>query len=220
MADFRWDIITSYGPMFLKGAVVTIQLTTIGVVCGLVLGLVFSFMRMSKLPLLRWPAIWYVNLFRGTPLFIQLLIVHFAVVPGIFGTSQGPFFSGALTLALNSTAYVSEIFRAGIQSIDKGQMEAARSLGMPHWVAMKEIILPQAFKRMIPPFGNEFIVLLKDSSLVAVIAAPDLTHVGRMAQAATFRPLESYLPVALIYLVLTLTLTRFVNYLERKLDTK
>ncbi len=220
MGDFRWDIVASYGPMFLKGAVVTIQLTMIGIICGLILGLIISFMRMSKVPFIYWPAVWYINIFRGTPLFIQILIIHFAVVPAIFGPSQGPFFSGALALALNSTAYVAEIFRAGIQSIDRGQMEAARSLGMTHWMAMREVILPQAFKRMIPPFGNEFIVLLKDSSLVAIIAAPDLTQAGRMAMAATYRPLEAYLPVAVIYLILTLTLSRFVNYLERKLDTK
>ncbi|OEH86770.1 amino acid ABC transporter permease [Desulfuribacillus stibiiarsenatis] len=220
MYDFDWDVVIDYSPLFIKGVGMTVQLTTIGIIFGMILGLILAFMRLSKNPLFNWPATIYLNIFRGTPLFVQLLVIHLAAIPMIFGTSQGPFFSGSVALALNSAAYISEIFRAGIKSIDKGQMEAARSLGMTHWMAMREIILPQAVKRMIPPFGNEFIMLLKDSSLVAVIAVHDLTQAGRMVMAATFKPWEAYLPVAVLYLMLTLPLTYLVAYLERRLETK
>ncbi|OEF97800.1 amino acid ABC transporter permease [Desulfuribacillus alkaliarsenatis] len=220
MSDFNWNIVVDYSPLFFKGVVTTVQLTVIGITFGLILGLIIAFMRLSKYFFIRWPASLYLNIFRGTPLFVQLLVVHFALIPAIFGTSQGPFFSGAVALALNSAAYISEIFRAGIKSIDKGQMEAARSLGMSHWTAMREIILPQAVKKMVPPFGNEFIILLKDSSLVAVIAVHDLTQAGRMVMAATLSPWEAYLPVAVLYLMLTIPLTYLVSYLERRLETK
>lgn len=220
MSDFRWQIVIDYSPLLMKGVLTTVQLTVLGILFGTVLGLIIAFMRLSNNFIIRWPATIYLNLFRGTPLFVQILIVHFALIPAIFGTSQGPFFSGAVALSLNSAAYVSEIFRAGIKSIDRGQMEAARSLGMSHWMAMREIILPQAVKRMIPPFGNEFIVLLKDSSLVAVIAVQDLTQVGRMIMAAKLAPWEAYLPVAVLYLMLTLPLTYLVDYMERRLDKK
>ena len=220
MFNFDFSIVSAYVPMYLKGVVTTVELTVLGIIFGLIIGLILAFMRLSKYAVVRWPALIYLNIFRGTPLFVQLLVVHFGLIPAIFGASQGPFFSGAVALALNSGAYVSEIFRAGIKSIDRGQMEAARSLGMTHWMAMKEIILPQAIKRMIPPFGNEFIVLLKDSSLVAVISVHDLTQAGRLVMAATLQPWEAYIPVALLYLMLTLPLTYLVAYLERRLESK
>ena len=153
--------------------------------------------------------------FRGTPLFVQILIIHFGVMP-IFMKPVNPIISAIVALSLNSAAYIAEIFRAGIQSIDKGQMEAARSLGMSHVQAMKKVILPQAFKRMIPPLGNEFIVLLKESSLAAIIAAPELLYWGRAAQGAYMRVWEPYLTVAVIYLILTLSLTYLIQYLERR----
>jgi len=220
MFNFDFSTVAAYSPMYLKGVVTTVELTVLGIIFGLILGLILAFMRLSKHAAVRWPAILYLNIFRGTPLFVQLLVVHYGFIPAIFGGSQGAFFSGAVALALNSGAYVSEIFRAGIKSIDRGQMEAARSLGMTHWMAMKDVILPQAIKRMIPPFGNEFIVLLKDSSLVAVIAVHDLTQAGRLVMAATLKPWEAYIPVAILYLMLTVPLTYLVAYLERRLESK
>src|SRR6185312_603109 len=127
-----------------------------------------------------FPFVWYINIFRGTPFLVQIMIIHFGVVP-MFMTPANPIVSAIIALSLNSAAYIAEIFRAGIQSIDKGQMEAARSLGMSHVQAMKLVILPQAVKRMIPPLGNEFIVLLKETSLAAIIAAPELMYWGRVA---------------------------------------
>jgi polar amino acid transport system permease protein len=125
-----------------------------------------------------------------------------------------------LTLSLNSAAYIAEIFRAGIQSIDKGQMEAARSLGMNHVQAMRYVILPQAFKRMIPPLGNEFIVLIKESSLASLVAAPELMYWGRAMQGQYFRVWEPYITAALIYLLLTLSLSFILSRLERRLATE
>ncbi|ANB57339.1 amino ABC transporter, permease, 3-TM region, His/Glu/Gln/Arg/opine family domain protein [Anoxybacillus sp. B7M1] len=213
--DFRFDIIQEYAPFFLKGLGITIFVSIISIVVGSILGLAIGLGKMSTNRLIRFPFEWYVNFFRGTPLLVQMLLVHFGLMP-IFFAQPSATVSLAVSLSLNSAAYVAEIFRAGIQSIDKGQMEAARSLGMTHTQAMRYIILPQALKRMIPPFANEFIVLIKDSSLGAVIAAPELMYWGRAAQGQYYRVWEPYLTVALIYLILTLSLSKLLNYLERK----
>jgi polar amino acid transport system permease protein len=150
---------------------------------------------------------------------VQILLIHFAVVPAILGQTNG-ILAAIITLSMNSAAYIAEIFRAGIQSIDRGQMEAARSLGMTHVQAMKSVILPQAFKRMIPPLGNEFVVLIKESSLASLIAAPELMYWGRAMQGQYFRVWEPYLAAAAIYLVLTLSLSFLLNHLERRLATE
>ncbi|WP_047153562.1 amino acid ABC transporter permease [Aneurinibacillus tyrosinisolvens] len=209
--------------MFIRGVGYTILFTSVGVTLGTLLGLLFGLGRLSKNPLARFPSILYVTIFRGTPLFVQILIIHFAAIPAIWGLfdAEPPsaIFSGFVALSLNAGAYIAEIFRAGIQSIDKGQMEAARSLGMDHGQAMRSIILPQAFKRMIPPLGNEFIALLKDSSLLAIIAAPELAYAGDSTAKSTFARWESYLTIAAGYLMLTLVISRFVAYLEKKFST-
>jgi polar amino acid transport system permease protein len=174
---------------------------------------------MSSKKLLSLPFTWYITFFRGTPFMVQILLIHFAVVPLFLGETNA-ITAAILSLSLNSAAYIAEIFRAGIQSIDRGQMEAARSLGMTHVQAMKFVILPQAFKRMIPALGNEFIVLIKDSSLAALIAAPELMYWGRAMQGQYYRVWEPYLTAAAIYLVLTLTLSFLLTRLERRLATE
>lgn len=143
-------------------------------------------------------------------------MIHSALIPGIFGHSLGYFVSGTLALVLNSAAYNAEIIRAGIQSIEKGQMEAARSLGMTQNIAMKNIILPQAFRRMVPPLGNELIALLKDSSLVTIIAANDLLYAGKVVAGASFRFWEPYLTVAILYLCLTYVFGKIISYVENR----
>ncbi|HEY4553240.1 MAG TPA: amino acid ABC transporter permease [Bacillaceae bacterium] len=217
--DIRFDIIIDYAPYFLKGTLLTIGLSLGSILIGLLLGLLIGLGKMSSNSLLRLPFIWYINFFRGTPLLVQILLIHFGVVP-LFMSPANPIVSAILALSLNSAAYIAEIFRAGIQSIDRGQMEAARSLGMSHRQAMKLVILPQAVKRMIPPLGNEFIVLLKESSLGAIIAAPELMYWGRAAGGQYIRVWEPYITVALIYLVLTLSLTHLMNYIERRMKTE
>lgn len=213
MFGFDFSIVYAYRSLYLKGALMTIEVTLIAVILGTILGLFIGMMRLSKRPWISYPAIWYIDLFRGTPLLVQIMIIHFALIPSIIGHSSW-WASAIISLTLNSAAYIAEIFRAGIQSIDKGQMEAARSLGMKHGQAMRHIIIPQAFRRMIPPLGNESITLLKDSSLLMVISVKELMYAGKTVLGATFSPWEAYLPVAFIYLVLTLGLTRFVKYLE------
>lgn len=207
--DYRW--------FYLEGALYTIIVTFISIILGTIVGLIFGLFRLSKLPVLHYPALWYIDVIRGTPLLVQIMIIHYALIPTIFGHSLGPWVSAIFALTINSGAYIAEIFRAGIQSIDKGQMEAARSLGMKHGQAMRYIILPQAFKRMLPPLGNEFIVLLKDSSLLMVISFYELMYAGKTILGATTRAWEAYIPVAVIYLIITLGLSRMVNLMERRI---
>ncbi|MBS4174874.1 amino acid ABC transporter permease [Bacillus sp. FJAT-49736] len=217
--DFRFDLVEQYMPYFLRGTLITIEFSILGIIFGTIVGLIIGIGKMSENRVIRFPFVWYINFFRGTPLFVQILLVHFAVIPTLTGKTNA-FLALVVALSINSGAYISEIFRAGIQSIDRGQMEAARSLGMTHRQAMRLVILPQAVKRMIPPLGNEFIVLIKDSSLGAVIAAPELMYWGRAMQGQYYRPWEPYLTVALIYFVLTLLLTYLVNYIERRVSTE
>jgi glutamine transport system permease protein len=217
--DFRMDIIVEYAPFFVKGTLLTIGFSLAGILIGTVLGLMIGLGKMMKNRFLALPFDLYITFFRGTPLFVQILLIHFGVVP-IFSGETNAVIAAIIALSLNSAAYISEIFRAGIQSIDSGQMEAARSLGMTHVQAMRYVILPQAAKRMIPPLGNEFVTLIKESSLAAVIAAPELMYWGRAMSGQYFRVWEPYLMVALIYLVLTLSLSFLLNLIERRLKTE
>ncbi|MFT8323662.1 MAG: amino acid ABC transporter permease [Bacillus sp. (in: firmicutes)] len=216
--DFQISIIVEYAQFFLKGAMLTIGLSLAGILIGTCLGLLMGIGKIMRNKILAFPFICYITFFRGTPLLVQILIVHFGLVPLFTGETNG-IAAGIIALSLNSAAYIAEIFRAGIQSIDRGQMEAARSLGMNHIQAMRYVILPQAFKRMIPPLGNEFIVLLKDSSLISIVAAPELMYWARAMGAQYFRVWEPYLTAAFIYLILTLVISFLLNRLERRLET-
>ncbi|MEK4384061.1 amino acid ABC transporter permease [Aeribacillus sp. FSL K6-2848] len=213
--NFRFDLIAEYAPFFFQGMLVTIGLSLAAIAIGTVLGLFIGIGKIAQNPYIRLPFTWYVTFFRGTPLFVQMLLVHFGLVPLIIGDTNGVI-AAIVALSLNSAAYIAEIFRAGIQSIDKGQMEAARSLGMSHKQAMRYVILPQATKRMIPPLGNEFVVLIKESSIAAIIATPELMYWGRAMQGQYYIVWEPYLTVALIYLVLTLSLSKVLSFVERR----
>jgi len=211
----RLDILIEYWPLLLKGLVNTIRFSLISVILGTILGLLLCFLRLSAFRLLNYINIVYISIFRGTPALVQILIFHFAVLPAI-----GKFpaaVSGVLALSLNSAAYISEIFRAGILSVDRGQMEAARSLGMSYGQAMRYIIMPQAFQRILPPLGNVFISMLKDSSLVSTISIQELAFTGSLISETTLRVWEAWIAVACLYLILTLFLTRVVGRLERKM---
>lgn len=213
----RWDFIEKIMPTLGKASILTLELTVVGIIIGIILGLIASLMRISRIKPLAILSKAYVDFFRGTPLLVQIMIIHYIVLPA-FGKPNA-LLSGFTALGINSGAYVAEIFRAGIQSIDKGQMEAGRSLGMTWWQTMRHIILPQAFKVSIPPLGNEFIALLKDSSLVSVVAVQELMGAGRLIIGRTPRVTETWFSVAIIYLVLTSTISVFVNYTERRLRT-
>ena len=212
---FDMDLVFNSFPLLLIGAGVTIQITVLSTAIGFVIGLIVGVARISHVRLLRMLAEVYVEFFRGTPLLVQIFLFYFAL-PVLTGQRIDPFIAAISACGINSGAYVAEIFRAGIQSVDDGQMEAGRSLGMTWLQTMRYIIVPQAFKRVIPPPGNEFIAMLKDSSLVSVIGFEELTRRGQLIIAKTYGSFEIWMSVAVIYLVMTLTISRFVAYLERR----
>jgi polar amino acid transport system permease protein len=214
------------------GILVTLGVTLMAFIITLGFGLIAALGRLASNGVIRWFTTIYVEVARGIPLLVQLLFWYFAFPSLIrsFGRMiqyqplarflANPFAMAILGLTFCYSAYMSEIYRAGIQSIPKGQNEAARSLGMTHSQAMRHIILPQALRVILPPVGNEFISLLKDSSLVSVVAVADMTRRGREFMAANFIPVETWMMIALLYLVMTLISARLVAWLERKTQTE
>lgn len=214
-----WGLAIESFPILLDGAKITLQFTVVSVFFGSILGLFFALGRMSSNWLVRKLSGAYIDFFRGTPMLVQILIIYIGM-PQLFGFSMPDnyqYIAGYTALSLNCGAYTAEIFRSGIQSIDPGQSEAARSLGMSHAQSMRYIILPQAFKVVVPPLGNEVIAMLKDSSLLAFIAIEDLLYSGKIIVGRTFQPMPVYLMVALMYLVMTMLLSMLVNYTEKRL---
>lgn len=211
---FRADLLEKALPLLLRGAVLTVEITALSLVFGVCGGLALALLRLSPIKALRPPAIAYVEVVRGTPLLMQIYVIYF-VLPAV-GLNLPPFIAGVLALSLNAAAYSSEIFRAGIESLDAGQMEAARSLGMDHSMAMRYVILPQTLRRVLPPLTNEAVALLKDSSLVSVVALAELMRVGKEIATDGGSPTTIYLTVAVIYLAMTLPLTWLVRRLEER----
>ncbi len=243
MFGFHSDVIVEYWPLFVKGALMTVKITVICACLGMILG---TFLGMGRLasaryePMksilhygVRWPVAVYVSFFRGTPLFVQIFLMHFAVLPLFIHPADGLLIAGAAArdiranygamlagicaITLNSGAYMCEIFRAGIQSLDKGQMESARSLGMSYWQAMRHIILPQAFRRMLPALGNNAIAILKDSSLVSAIGLAELAYAARTVAGASARYWEPYITISCVYWMMTLLLACAIRKLEQHL---
>ena len=201
-------------PLFLAGVWMTARLAFISMLLGLPIGLLLSLARVQPVRWVSVPAAVYVEIVRGTPLLVQILFIYF-VLP-TFGLHLPAFTSGVIALTLNSAAYIGEIFRAGMNSIDAGQMEAARSLGMSYPQAMRRVILPQTFRRVVPPMTNESIALLKDSSLVSVIGLTELARTGQELASRYAAPLTVWPVIALLYLALTFPLTRLAEVLERR----
>ena len=241
--SFRFDIIYEYREMFVYGALMTLGLTAASTLGGTILGLIGALARIIRfekgglpLKMLAWLirniSLLYVTVFRGTPLFVQIFIWYFiwavALINPVDGwlisgdlavelrRNYGAIIAGTLALTVNAGAYITEIFRAGIQSIDKGQIEAARSLGLSYPQAMRYVILPQAFRRMLPPLANEFITLLKDSSLLSAIAVAELAYVQRTISGRYSVYEEPLYTIALIYLVMTIGLSWFFSWLEKR----
>lgn len=210
----HWSVLVGALPVLAGGAKLTLELTALTLVFGVTLGLVVALVRISGIVPLRTAATFYVEVVRGTPLLMQIYVIYF-VLPA-FHISVQPFVAGVMALSLNAAAYTSEIFRAGIESIDSGQMEAARSLGMDYTAAMRWVILPQTLRRVLPPLTNEAVALLKDSSLVSVVALNDLMRNGKEIATNNGDPITIYFAVAVFYLVMTLPLT----YLVRRLETR
>lgn len=211
-----------------NGIWTTISITGLSFLLVMVFGLFVALGRLSKIGIVKGIATVYVEIIRGIPMLVQLIFWYFAfpsLIQGIGDLLNIAAFSNykanalamaILGLTVGYSAYMSEVYRAGIQSISRGQMEAARSLGMTYFQAMRYVILPQAIRVILPPVGNEFITLLKDSSLVSVVAVADITRRGREFMAANFIPIQTWVMVALIYLVMTLLATRLVTWMERE----
>ena len=210
-----FELIQRALPILLMGAGVTIEITAFSVAIGFFIGLFVGIARISQFKILRIMAAVYADCIRGTPLLVQIFLIYFAL-PMTIGQRVEPFIAAVAACGINSGAYVSEIFRAGIQAIDVGQMEAGRSLGLTWWQTMRFIILPQAFKNILPPLGNEFIAMLKDSSLVSVIGFEELTRRGQLIIAQTYGSFEIWMTVAVLYLIMTMAISRIVAFLEKR----
>jgi len=216
--EWRFDVVIKNLPFLLQGIMMSVAVALASMAVGLITGMVAALARLSKNPWLSASAYCYVEFFRTTPMLVQLVWVYYCL-PIIFNLSFGPFASSIIALGLNAGAFFSEIFRAGITSIAKGQTEAALALGMTTRQAFRRIILPQAITRMLPPIGSNWISLIKDSSLVSAIALADLMYRGRVLSSITYRPLEILTVTAILYFLLTYPQSIWVNWLHRKYAT-
>lgn len=205
-----------------SGVIVTLEITIFSVMIGVALGLVVALGKLSSFKAVKIIFSVYVEILRGTPLVVQALIVY-AGVPmliqqyGLDFTWEDPVMASILVCGINSSAYVAEIIRSGLQAVDKGQMEAARSLGMTHFQAMRFIIVPQAFRIILPALANEFIALLKETAVLSVISLVEVTRRSMLWVAATFQAWPAYLGTAIVYLSITIPLSRIVAYMERRM---
>jgi polar amino acid transport system permease protein len=202
-------------PGFLEAALVTLQITAVALVLGTILGLVFALMKISRSKVLQAIANCYITVIRGTPLIVQIMFLYFGITSLIVLSG---FWAGAIALGIHNGAYIAEIFRGAIQGIDKGQREASSSLGMTRAQSMRRIVFPQALKRSIPPLGNQFIITLKDSSLVYIISVQELFALANREAAQSFQSLETYLVVGVYYLVLVMIFTYILKLYENKLN--
>src|SRR6266704_1475673 len=219
---FRWDVIWQnlFSVQFLNAAWTTLWLAAVAQTCGTIIGLFLALMRISPIPFLSWPARFYIWLFRGSPLLVQILILY----DGVPEISQDltpfltPYVCVLIALSLNEGAYMAEIIRAGITSVEAGQMEAAKSLGMRYSLAMRRIVLPQAARVVVPPLGNEFNNMLKTTSIASVIGFLELTHTAEILGSPTFSIFELLVLATLYYLLLTTLWGYIQNWIENRLD--
>ena len=209
------ELIIKYWPLFLEGATTTVLLSFFSVIVGVGCGTLMALARLSTNKFLSKAAKVYIDIIRGTPLLVQLYLVYFGLAT-VFDLND--FVSGVIDVSVNTTAYIAEIIRSGIQSVNKGQMEAARSMGMPKRMAMRQIILPQAMKNILPAIGNEFATLIKETSIVSLIGIHDLMYSSDTVRGATFTVFIPLLMTAFLYFVMTTTIAFFMDKLERKLQ--
>lgn len=209
------ELIIKYWPLFLEGATTTVLLSFFSVIVGVGCGTLMALARLSTNKFLSKAAKVYIDIIRGTPLLVQLYLVYFGLATVL---DLNDFISGVIAVSVNTTAYIAEIIRSGIQSVDKGQMEAARSMGMPKRMAMRQIILPQAMKNILPAIGNEFATLIKETSIVSLIGIHDLMYSSDTVRGATFTVFIPLLMTAFLYFVMTTMIAFFMDKLERKLQ--
>ncbi|WP_213016886.1 amino acid ABC transporter permease [Desemzia sp. RIT 804] len=210
------ESLLTYLPLYFKGAGYTISLSFFAIIIGVLLGSILAVIKMSKNPFLNKPASAYIQLVRGTPMLVQLFIIYYGLY--VINIELPDFVSGVVTVALNSAAYIAEIIRAGIQAVDKGQMEAARSIGMSYKKAMQQIIFPQALKNILPTLGNEFVTLIKESSIISVVGMHDLMYNAQVVAGATYSPFVPYVIVAVFYFFMTTGASKLVNTYEKRLQ--
>ncbi|CEJ14137.1 putative glutamine ABC transporter permease protein GlnM [bacterium YEK0313] len=215
---YQWNffIIQQYAHLFVKGLGFTLAFTVVTIVAGGVLGLVLGLARLSQSRFVNWPLIAVIELFRCTPLLVLIIWFYYAM-PVLTGVQLSAVVAGGLVLTLYTAAFYAEIFRGGVASIETGQWDAARALGLTWIGLMRLVILPQAVRRMIPPLMNQSVLQLKNTSLVSVIAVPDLLYQGELITAETYRPLEVYTVVAMLYFAVLLPLTLYAQRLEQRL---
>lgn len=209
--------ISKYGSFFLKGIKITILISLIGVALGSILGAFVALMKLSKIKIISWIASIYIEILRGTPMLVQVFIVFFGITAAL-GLDISALVCGTIALVINSSAYIAEIIRAGINAVDKGQMEAARSLGLNYRQTMKSVIMPQAIKNILPGLGNEFVTLIKESSIVSTIGVGEIMFNAQVVQGISFDPFTPLLVAAALYFVLTFVLTRIMNMIEGRLN--
>jgi glutamine transport system permease protein len=213
------DTITSILPYLIGGLKVTLYIFAIAIVLGFVIGLVVALFRLAPFKILNWIAKVFVDIIRGTPFIVQLFFLYFGL-NSLEWVSLDNTTAGIITVGINAGAYFSEIIRAGIQSIDKGQTEAARSLGLTGGQNMRYVVLPQAFRRMLPTITNQSIISLKDTSLLPVIGIADLTQQGEIQSSATFEAFNVWLTVGIMYFIIIYLLTLLANFLERRFELR
>ena len=221
---FDFSFIGENLPRYLDGVKMTLLISLVSVIFGVVFGSILCFMKSSnigiwKIKPLKIIAVVYIEVIRATPMILQILMVY-AGSNMVFNLDLSAFTSAVIAISINSSAYVAEIIRAGIDSVDKGQMEAARSLGMNKAMAMRLIIIPQAVRTILPAIGNEFVAVIKESSMASVIGVTELIFNAKVVIGATYLPIESYLIAAGFYFIITFPLGRLMNYLERRLNSK
>jgi polar amino acid transport system permease protein len=212
--------IGSSAAQFAEGAKVTVELTIVAGIFGVVFGVLAALSKLSKVPPLRWIANFYIWVIRGTPLLVQVLFVFLAMPAMVPGMQLSDFNSAVVALAFNAGAYNAEAIRSGILAVHRGQTEAARSLGLTPFMTFRDVVFPQAFRVALPPLVNNIVALLKDSSLAYTIGVVELTNIGNRIQAATFQPIPVFITTASIYLILTTVLTQISGAIERQLDVE
>lgn len=217
MYQFDWSVAYEYMPALMRGLVVTLKVSAISELVGIVLGLLLALCRLSAIAPLRYFAIAYIDFLRGIPVLVMLLWVYYGFSI-LFGLNLTEMQAAVIGLGCSYSAYLAEIFRSGIQAIPVGQREASRTLGLAGWQILAYVVLPQAVRIIVPPLGNTAISMLKDSSLVAIIAVSDMMRQTMIAASETFRPFELYAAAAVIYYILTLLTARIVTVIERRLD--
>lgn len=205
-------------PILLQGCLTTIQLTFLALVLSTVLGFLLALMRLSPYAWLRAPAVTFITVIRGIPIIVQLFYIYF-VFPEI-GITVNAFQAGFIGLGVAYSAYQAENFRAGIEAIDHGQLEAAQSIGMRYWLVLRRVIMPQAIRITLPPYGNTMIMMLKDSSIASTITVAELTRQGQLIASSTFKNMTVFSLVALLYLTMSLPLTYLAHRLEKKFGRK